>query len=213
MVLPFGCHCARQREWLRSLSKEGVLSSSGGLVIASKGTSPAGPPSYDAKLEGIISGAFVRYMGSYVAWERLEMEKILNEASATDAHESCGSIPVFRSSLELFNQVRWMCVISIVAECPSLTRLYVSCLVKYQIRGSMTHCTQLSTGYTMYQVVVAIKETLRAYGNMLIKRVPVVQPTGEVIIASSGVAMLCQVVNTATYCAETQDRVRMYVQW
>ena len=70
------------------------------------GTSaPPGPPSNDSKLEGMISESFVRYMGSYVAWERSELEKIVKDALTSDTLESCETMPVFRSSPELFSQV------------------------------------------------------------------------------------------------------------
>ena len=44
-------------------------------------------------------------MGSYVAWERSELEKIVKDALTSDTLESCETMPVFRSSPELFSQV------------------------------------------------------------------------------------------------------------
>ena len=117
-----------QRDWLRALSKEGRLSSNGGFTATEAAASAAAPP-VDVKLGGNISEAFVRYvsqrflncadvfnlsvacfptrtpcpmrryMGSYVAWERSEMDEITHSVSDGE------SMTVLRSSPALFNGV------------------------------------------------------------------------------------------------------------
>jgi hypothetical protein len=135
-----------QRDWLQSLSKEGNLSDSGGLVAGTASASvtagPPGPPSNDSKLEGMISEAFVRYMGSYVAWERSELEKIIRDAPSSDTLESCESMPVFRSSPELFSQVHGHRRTLLFAVCQSVClSVAFSMLSRSHFRANALSCT------------------------------------------------------------------------
>ena len=68
-------------------------------------------------------------MGSYVSWERSELEKILREAPTADTIESCETMPVFRSSPELFSAVRISISLRALSACLLACRLHSMCAI------------------------------------------------------------------------------------
>jgi hypothetical protein len=107
-----------QLKWLKSLGNRGVLTESGGEkesapaagagagAGAGSGDGTAAPAlpitGADTRIEGIISEAFVRYMGAYVAWERSEFDAVFKKAAELDATDA----EVLPSSRAFFIQVR-----------------------------------------------------------------------------------------------------------
>lgn len=73
----------------------------------------------------------------------------------------------------------------------------------------MNRCKELTTGLTYFQVTNAIKASLRSYGDMLLSRLPqpVAGSADTYNLAPGAPMLLCQIVNTATYCSETSEQL------
>jgi hypothetical protein len=153
-------------------------------------------------LIGVASNAFENFMSPYIALEEQNMDEQLRGASSDATVDSRGELPVFTSSTNLF--------------------LY--------IKNSITRCTTLTKGKTLFLLYRAFQRTLRKYAKVLASKYPsaLSGPTAAIgglsiagLTAGSGSGIkdiyripagdeitICYVIDTCEYCSETVEALQ-----
>jgi len=153
-------------------------------------------------LIGVASSAFEKFMGPYIALEEQNMDEQLREATSDSTVDSRGELPVFTSSTNLF--------------------LY--------IKNSITRCTTLTKGKTLFLLYRAFQRTLRKYAKVLASKYPsaLSGPAAAIgglsiagLTAGSGSGIkdiyripkgdettICYVIDTCEYCSETVEALQ-----
>lgn len=153
-------------------------------------------------LIGVASSAFENYMGPYIALEEQNMEEQLKEAASDSTVDTRGELPVFVSSTNLF--------------------LY--------IKNSITRCTTLTKGKTLFLLYRAFQRILKKYAKVLSSKYPSALSgaaaaigglgiTGLTAGSSSGIkeiyripngeeTVICHVIGTCEYCSETVEALQ-----
>ncbi len=153
-------------------------------------------------LIGVASSAFEKFMIPYIALEEQNMDEQLKESAGDTTVDSRGDLPVFTSSTNLF--------------------LY--------IKNSITRCTVLTKGRTLFLLYRAFQRTLRKYAKVLSSKYPSAlsgpaAAIGGISIAGlttgsgSGIkdiyripngdeVTICHVIDTCEYCSETVEALQ-----
>ncbi len=145
-------------------------------------------------LLGVASTAFDRYMKPYIALEEQNMDEQLKESASDKTVDTRGELPVFTSSTELF--------------------LY--------IKNSITRCTVLTKGRTLFLLYRAFQNTLRKYAKVLAGKFPsTLSGAAAAIIGgltggSNAVYRIppgeektvCYVIDTCEYCSDTVEALQ-----
>lgn len=145
-------------------------------------------------LLGVASTAFDRYMKPYIALEEQNMDEQLKESVSDKTVDTRGELPVFTSSTALF--------------------LY--------IKNSITRCTVLTKGKTLYLLYCAFQNTLRKYAKVLAGKYPsTLSGAAAAIIGgltggSNAVYRIppgeektvCYVIDTCEYCSDTVEALQ-----
>jgi hypothetical protein len=153
-------------------------------------------------LIGVASSAFEKFMGPYIALEEENMDEQLKEAASNSTVDSRGELPVLTSSTNLF--------------------LY--------IKNSITRCTTLTKGKTLFLLYRAFQRTLRKYATVLASKYPsaLYGPAAAIgglsiagLTAGSGSGIkdiyripkgdetnICYVIDTCEYCSETVEALQ-----
>ena len=153
-------------------------------------------------LIGVASSAFEKHMIPYIALEEQNMDDQLKESAWDSTVDTRGELPVFTSSTSLF--------------------LY--------IKNSITRCTVLTKGKTLFLLYRAFQRTLRKYAKALETKYPsalsgTAAAIGGISIAglSSGTGSgmkeiyripdgeettICYVIDTCEYCSETVEALQ-----
>ena len=93
---------------------------------------------------GVGSTAFERFMGPYIALEEQNMDEMLVDSTSNRAVDTRGELPIFTSSTALF----------------------------VYIKNSITRCTVLTRGKTLFLLYRAFQDTLRKYAQVLAGKFP-----------------------------------------
>lgn len=145
-------------------------------------------------LVGVASSAFDKFMGPYISLEEQNMDEQLLESKSDSTVDTRGDLPVFTSSTELF--------------------IY--------IKNSITRCTKLTTGRTLFLLFRAFQDTLRQYAQVLSSKFPS-QMINIASLAGSGAGenstasyripegeetTICHVIDTCEYCVDTVEALQ-----
>jgi len=156
-------------------------------------------------LIGVASTAFDKYMGPYISLEEKNMDELLVESASDKAVDTRGELPVFTSSTALF----------------------------VYIKNSITRCTVLTRGKTLFLLYRAFQDTLRKYSLVLAGKFP--PPLSGAAAAAAAVisginisltgggsssanaiyrvpvgeeTTICHVIDTCEYCADTVEALQ-----
>lgn len=153
-------------------------------------------------LMGMASSAFENYMGPYIVLEERNMEDQLKEASSDSTVDTRGELPVLISSTNLF--------------------LY--------IKNSITRCTTLTKGKTLFSLYRAFQRILKKYAKVLSSKYPSALSGPAAAIGGLGISgltagsssgikdiyripkgdetLICHVIDTCEYCTETVEALQ-----
>lgn len=149
-------------------------------------------------LIGVASTAFDKYMKPYIALEEQNMDDQLKESAADKTVDTRGDLPVFTSSTALF--------------------LY--------IKNSITRCTVLTRGKTLFLLFRAFQNTLRKYAKVLSGKYPSTLSGAAAAISGINIGGLtggsnavyrippgeettvCYVIDTCEYCSDTVEALQ-----
>jgi hypothetical protein len=153
-------------------------------------------------LLGMASSAFENYMGPYIALEEQNMQDQLKEASSDSTVDTRGELPVLISSTNLF--------------------LY--------IKNSITRCTTLTKGKTLFSLYRAFQRILKKYAKVLSSKYPSALSGPAAAIGGLGISgltagsssgikdiyripkgdetLICHIIDTCEYCTETVEALQ-----
>ena len=147
-------------------------------------------------LIGVASSAFDKFMGPYISLEEQNMNEHLLASKSDSTVATRGDLPVFTSSTELF--------------------IY--------IKDSITRCTKLTRGRTLFLLFRAFQDTLRQYAQVLALKFPSQMATINIAsLSGSGVGenaaasyripegeetTICHVIDTCEYCVDTVEALQ-----
>jgi len=153
-------------------------------------------------LISVASNAFEKFMIPYIALEEQNMDEQLKESASDTTVDTRGELPVFTSSTNLF--------------------LY--------IKNSITRCTVLTKGKTLFLLYRAFQRTLRKYAKVLASKYPSALSGPAAAIGGISIAGLttgsgsgikdiyriphgdeitiCHVIDTCEYCSETVEALQ-----
>jgi len=156
-----------------------------------------------APLIGLASNHFEKYMGPYIALEEQNMDDQLKESASDKTVDTRGSLPVVTSSTNLF--------------------LY--------IKNSITRCTTLTKGKTLFLLYRAFQRILRKYAKLLEHNFPSTMSGPAAMIGGLSIAGLtsgissgglkdvyripageevtiCHAIDTCDYCVDTIEALQ-----
>ena len=145
-------------------------------------------------LIGVASAAFDKHMKPYILLEEQNMDEQLKESASDKTVDTRGELPVYTSSTALF--------------------LY--------IKNSITRCTVLTKGKTLFLLYRTFQSTLRKYAKILAGKYPLTLSgaTAAIIGGLTGGAntvyriapgeekTVCYVIDTCEYCSETVEALQ-----
>jgi hypothetical protein len=144
-----------------------------------------------AAISGGLSGVFDKFLGSYVNYERQQLEEmLLTVSSAEDVTSnegsSQGNLNVYGSSTNMF--------------------LF--------IKKGIARCTTLSTGITFLQLTDEFKQCLVQYIEILKKRCPQEIPGNPPVfrLPPNGEITMAYIINTGEYCADVVPQLQQMIQ-
>ena len=152
-------------------------------------------------LIGVATTAFDKFMKPYIALEEQNMDEQLKESASDKTVDTRGELPVFTSSTALF--------------------LY--------IKNSITRCTVLTRGKTLFLLYRAFQSTLKKYAKVLAGKFPSTLSGATAAISGINIANLtggsassnavyripageettvCHVIDTCEYCVDTVEALQ-----
>jgi hypothetical protein len=144
-----------------------------------------------AAISGGLSGVFDKFLGSYVTYERQQLEEMLATVSAAEdvtsnEGSSQGSLNVYGSSTNMF--------------------LF--------IKKAISRCITLTTGNSFLALTEEFRQCIMEYISMLKNRCPPEVSSNPPVykLPPNGELTMAYIINTGEYCAEVLPQLEQMIQ-